>query len=234
MSVQQSVHRLIRANGGYLEAEVALSDRVVIFAHGSGSSRHSPRNTQVASALQESGIGTILIDLLTPSEIQQDRTSEQYRYDIGLLGDRVCAAINWAHVQMGARDHGAIGLYGASTGAAAALIAAARMPEHVGAIVSRGGRVDLAASVLPRVRAPLRMIVGDGDVAVRALNQAAERQLTCAYDLALVPGATHLFGEPGAMDAVVDLSVAWFTRHLRQERPEVNAPAASGMIMRRL
>lgn len=228
------VPRMIRANGGYLEADVALAPATVIFAHGSGSSRHSPRNRAVASALMEIGVGVVLVDLLTPAETVRDAQDESRRYDIGLLADRVCAAINWTHAQMEEPHHGAIGLYGASTGAAAALIAAAQMPEHVGAIVSRGGRPDLAASVLPRVRAPLRFIVGGDDLAVRAINQSSARQLTCTNDLVVVPGAGHLFEEPGAMDAVVALACEWFTRHLTTATTETRAPAGAGVVMRRM
>lgn len=180
---------------------------VVIFAHGSGSSRHSPRNRYVASVLAEAGLGTLLFDLLTPEE-EADRANV---FDIGLLAGRLSQVTAWLRAQPRPEP---IGYFGASTGAAAALCAAAEPGAEMGAIVSRGGRPDLAGSRLTAVTAPTLLIVGGADPAVLDLNRAAQAQLTCDNDLAVVPGATHLFEEPGTLAAAAELARDWFLRYL--------------------
>lgn len=182
---------------------------LVIFAHGSGSSRLSPRNVAVAEALGQVGFATLLFDLLTDHEAQDRRNV----FDIPLLARRVAAAVDWAAARPETRDR-ALGLFGASTGAAAALAAAAALPDRIAAVVSRGGRPDLAADALPRVRAPTLLIVGGRDTEVLHLNRAAQRQMTCTAQIAIVDGATHLFEEPGALDEVTRLAAAWFGAHL--------------------
>ncbi|MGD9890852.1 MAG: dienelactone hydrolase family protein [Dehalococcoidia bacterium] len=187
---------------------------VVLFAHGSGSSRHSPRNRAVAAALNKAGLATLLLDLLTPEEERLDRSTARLRFDIGLLAARVIGAIDWLTEYEGTRG-AAIGLFGASTGAAAALVAAAERPELVAAVVSRGGRPDLAKDVLTRVRAPTLLIVGGNDHHVLDVNRAALAGLGPGSLLEVIPGATHLFEEPGALDAVAMFAAGWFTRNLR-------------------
>jgi dienelactone hydrolase len=182
---------------------------VVLFAHGSGSGRFSPRNRRVAATLTEAGIATLLVDLLTPEEEEVDRLTRAHRFDIGLLARRLTAAIDWL------RGHAAslpIGLFGASTGAAAALVAAAERPGDVAAVVSRGGRPDLAGNALLRVRAPTLLIVGGADEQVLELNRRALELLPGEKQLVIVPGATHLFEEPGALDEVARLAADWFSR----------------------
>ncbi len=186
---------------------------VVVFAHGSGSSRHSPRNRQVAAALQDAGFATLLADLLTAREDAVDRVTREHRFDIPLLGGRTVDAVRWAVAQREVSGL-PIGTFGASTGAAAALIAAAEEPGLVGAVVSRGGRPDLAGDVLPRVRAPTLLLVGGFDDQVIQLNRMALARLTCEKKLFIVPGATHLFEEPGTLERVSDLATAWFQRWL--------------------
>jgi putative phosphoribosyl transferase len=183
---------------------------IVVFAHGSGSSRHSLRNRQVAAALHVAGFGTLLLDLLTPDEEAVDIRTGEHRFDVQMLGDRVVAAIDW----LGRRDDAPIGLFGASTGAAAALIAAAARPRDVFAVVSRGGRPDLAGDVLPSVRAPTLLIVGSRDPAVLEMNESARAQMDAQTALEVVHGATHLFEEPGALDVVSELALDWFERYL--------------------
>jgi putative phosphoribosyl transferase len=186
---------------------------VVLFAHGSGSSRHSPRNQFVAQVLHKAGFATLLMDLLTPKEEEQDRYTAHLRFDINLLGERVAAATNWL-LQNTATGNLKIGYFGASTGAAAALVAAVEHPYAVGAIVSRGGRPDLAGAALPRVQAPTLLIIGGKDIQVIELNRAAFSQLQCEKRIEIVPGATHLFEEPGALEQVAQLASQWFTRYL--------------------
>lgn len=196
-----------------LEAELALpadARGVIVFAHGSGSSRLSPRNQHVARALEERGFATLLLDLLTPKEAADGR----HVFDIALLGERVGDAISWVRADR-RTGHLPPGLFGASTGAAAALVAAARFPGTVSAIVSRGGRPDLAADVLPAVRAATLLIVGGLDHVVITLNREALHRLSCVKQLELVAGATHLFEEPGTLDAVVELAACWFERYLQ-------------------
>ena len=186
---------------------------MVLFAHGSGSGRFSPRNRAVAATLRRSGLGTLLMDLLTPEEEEEDVRTARLRFDVGLLGERVVAAVDWLghEPKTGALP---IGCFGASTGAAAALIAAAERPAAVRAVVSRGGRPDLAAEHLPAVRAPTLLIVGGGDEPVIRMNRDALQLLKTEASLEVVPGATHLFEEPGALEAVARLATEWFLRFL--------------------
>jgi dienelactone hydrolase len=186
---------------------------IVLFAHGSGSSRHSPRNVYVAEELQVGGLGTLLLDLLTSSEEAVDLATRELRFDIGLLAERLVAAIEWLSSQDATRDL-PIGLFGASTGAAGALVAAARLPDRVGAVVSRGGRPDLAGADLPSVRAPTLLIVGGNDPIVIDLNRRAMERMTAPLQLEIVPRATHLFEEPGTLERVARLARDWFVRHL--------------------
>ena len=186
---------------------------LVLFAHGSGSSRFSTRNRHVAESLDEQGFATLLLDLLTPAEEAVDVRTMQYRFDIERLGARVTAAADWAHQQADLRAL-PIGCFGASTGAAAALIAAAERPGTIEAVVSRGGRPDLAGAALPRVKAPTLLIVGGDDKAVIALNRDAVRYMYAHVEIAIVPGATHLFEEPGTLEQVERLAAQWFTRYL--------------------
>lgn len=200
-----------------LEADLATPRDVsgwVIFAHGSGSSRHSPRNRYVANELEARGFGTLLFDLLTPAEQQADAVDAHLRFDIRLLASRLVGVIDW-FVDEGLAEDLPLALFGASTGAAAASIAAAERPEKVRAIVSRGGRPDLAASALPRVKAPTLLVVGALDPTVIELNQRARERLQNAHcQLAIVPGATHLFEEPGTLEEVAALATGWFQRFL--------------------
>jgi len=194
---------------GFLEIPPKAAG-VVIFAHGSGSSRYSPRNSYVAGVLRASGVGTLLIDLLTPDE----DSDYARRFDIGLLTKRLVAAARWIKEQPLTR-HLPVGLFGASTGAAAALETAAILLEEIKAVVSRGGRPDLAsAQSLARVTAPTLLIVGGNDDLVIELNKQAYNQLRCKKELTLVPGATHLFEEPGTLEKVARLASGWFSRHL--------------------
>ncbi len=186
---------------------------LVIFAHGSGSSRLSPRNTFVAQALNGRGLATLQFDLLTETEAM-DRANV---FDIQLLGERVMETLRWARGEDSTRSL-SIGLFGASTGAAAALVAAAGLPDAVSAVVSRGGRPDLAGPVLDKVRAPTLLIVGSADYVVIELNEKAFNALTCEKRLDIVPGATHLFEEPGTLDQVVEAAGLWFQEHLEKER----------------
>lgn len=186
---------------------------VVLFAHGSGSSRLSPRNRSVARELSARGLATLLIDLLTTSEERVDIQTAHLRFDIGLLADRLAGAKEWLAKQPETRNL-RIGYFGASTGAAAALVAAALHPEKIGAVVSRGGRPDLAGNLLPRVQAPTLLIVGGDDLPVIEMNRDAFAQLACQKRLEIVSGATHLFEEPGALEAVARLAGDWFLRHL--------------------
>src|SRR5438067_5790823 len=185
---------------------------LVVFAHGSGSSRHSSRNRSVAQALQHAGLATLLLDLLTEREERTDVLTGEFRFDINLLADRVAAAVDWAAAE-GATSSLPVGLFGASTGAAAALIAAADRPA-VRAVVSRGGRPDLAAGALERVEAPTLLIVGGRDDTVLRLNQEASERLHCEKRLDVVPGATHLFEEPGTLEQVAELAADWFAARL--------------------
>lgn len=186
---------------------------LVVFAHGSGSSRHSPRNRAVAELLQHRGLATLLLDLLTPGEERIDLRTAELRFDIALLAGRLVAALDWA-AGADATAGLPVGLFGASTGAGAALIAAVARVDRVRAVVSRGGRPDLAGDALGQVRAPTLLIVGGADEQVLGLNNAAAARLTAAHEVAVVPGAGHLFEEPGALERVTALAADWFTTHL--------------------
>jgi putative phosphoribosyl transferase len=188
---------------------------IVLFAHGSGSSRHSPRNRYVARLLNEAKLATLLIDLLTVHEEVIDARTSQLRFDIDLLAERLVDTTDWL-AQFPDTRHLRIGYFGASTGAAAALSAAAVRPNVVGAIVSRGGRPDLAGAALMQVKAPTLLLVGEYDGQVIELNRQALAQMRCEKQLVIVPGATHLFEEPGALDVVAQLARDWFQRHLVQ------------------
>lgn len=188
---------------------------LVLFAHGSGSGRHSARNRQVARALERAGLATLLFDLLTVEEEQVDVRTREHRFDIALLTRRMETAVAWARTHEATRAL-PLGLFGASTGSAAALIAAAQLGHRVSAVVSRGGRPDLAGpAALAAVTAPTLLIVGGADATVLDLNREAQRHLRCANELVVVPGATHLFEEPGALEQVAELAADWFSRHLQ-------------------
>jgi putative phosphoribosyl transferase len=210
--------QLVRVPAGpvWLEGNLSLPEQpraVVLFAHGSGSSRHSPRNRYVARVLNEAKLATLLIDLLTLDEEVIDAHTAQLRFDIGLLAERLVDATDWL-TQFPDTKQLPIGYFGASTGAAAALAAAAVRPDEVNAVVSRGGRPDLAGAALIHVQAPTLLIVGGDDVQVIQLNREALSQLRCEKQLAIVPGATHLFEESGALDEVARLACDWFQRHV--------------------
>jgi putative phosphoribosyl transferase len=192
---------------------------IVIFAHGSGSSRHSSRNRYVAGVLQQGGLATLLIDLLTSDEEQADMRTGQLRFDIPLLARRLVDATDWAASQPETRELN-IGYFGASTGAGAALVAASGRPSAIGAVVSRGGRPDLAGEALPLVKAPTLLIVGSLDAPVIELNQRAQRELRPENRLEIIPGATHLFEEPGTLERVADLARSWFESHLQKQPQE--------------
>jgi dienelactone hydrolase len=206
----------IAVPGGRLSGALAMpanAKGIVLFAHGSGSSRHSPRNRYVAEILQQAGLATLLMDLLNRDEDAIDQYTREFRFDIGLLSDRLTGAVDWLARNPETRGL-PIGLFGASTGAAAALRAAAVRPDLVRAVVSRGGRPDLAGEALARVQAPTLLIVGAEDVHVIPLNESARRQLHAPAQLMLVPGATHLFEEPGTLAAASRLARDWFLEHV--------------------
>lgn len=215
-----SVH--IPAGQVMLEGDFRIPESprgVVLFAHGSGSSRHSPRNRYVAQVLSQAGLATLLFDLLTPDEESIDMETSALRFDIELLAQRLLNATEWT-VQQPQVAELKIGYFGASTGAAAALVAAAQYPERLGAVVSRGGRPDLAGAALSRVQAPTLLIVGGEDTVVIDLNRQAMRRLRCEKRLEIVPGATHLFEEPGTLEEVAVLAQTWFSQHLgERSRP---------------
>jgi len=218
-----SEDRLVRIPAGPVTLEGVLSlpkgaSGIVLFAHGSGSSRHSPRNRYVARSLAESGFASLLIDLLTAEEEVVDSRTSQLRFNIELLVERLVGATDWLGNQLETKDL-KLGYFGASTGAAAALVAATQRPQAVAAIVSRGGRPDLAGSALSRVLAPTLLIVGGLDQSVIALNQEALVHLQVEKQLQIVPGATHLFEEPGALEQVAHLARQWFARYLRMSLP---------------
>jgi len=216
--------KLVQVTAGSvtLEGNLAVpvgAQGVVLFAHGSGSSRFSPRNRYVASVLQEGKLGTLLIDLLTEDEERIDLRTREMRFDIPLLADRLVGVVDWLQDSQETRDL-RIGLFGSSTGAAAALMAALRRPRAVGAIVSRGGRPDLAGASLLQVEAPTLLIVGGRDSVVITLNEQAMGQLRVESRLEVVPGAGHLFEEPGALERVAVLARDWFERHLMEHGAE--------------
>jgi len=187
---------------------------LVLFAHGSGSSRFSTRNRRVASFLREGALGTLLIDLLTPDEERIDERTGHLRFDINMLALRLVGTVEWLHRNAETKRL-PIGLFGASTGGGAALVAAARRPDRIAAVVSRGGRPDLAGDALPLVKAPALLIVGGDDGPVIGMNQEAFDQMTAVRRLEIVPGATHLFEEPGALERVAELAREWFRKYLR-------------------
>jgi dienelactone hydrolase len=189
------------------------SSALVLFAHGSGSSRHSPRNQFVARTLNLARLGTLLFDLLTPDEEAIDMQTRELRFNIHLLAERLVHATKWAKQREQTRDL-RIGYFGSSTGGAAALVAAVDVPQDVGAVVSRGGRPDLAGEALPKVRAPTLLIVGGEDDVVIELNEQARDRMRCKVKLEIIPGATHLFEEPGALEKVAQLASEWFALHL--------------------
>src|SRR6267154_3018367 len=197
--------------GGDLSIAVGAKG-VVLFAHGSGSSRHSPRNQFVARTIREAGVGTLLFDLLTSEEEAIDMRTRHLRFDIGLLAQRLVDAAYWIK---GEFDYLSIGYFGASTGGGAALVAAAELGETVGAVVSRGGRPDLAGDALPKVKCPTLLIVGGLDYPVIEMNREAYELLHCKKELRIVPGATHLFEEPGRLEEVARFAAAWFQEYLR-------------------
>ena len=206
----------IQAGHAVLSGNLTIPDNavgLVLFAHGSGSSRHSPRNQFVAHTLNDAGLATLLFDLLTPEEEAIDNYSREHRFNIGLLAERLVHATKWAKQQEQTRDL-QVGYFGSSTGGAAALVGAAELPGDVGAVVSRGGRPDLAGDALPRVQAPTLLIVGGNDDTVIELNEMARDQMRCDVKLEIIPGATHLFEEAGALDQVANLASDWFVDHL--------------------
>jgi putative phosphoribosyl transferase len=217
----EGAERTVRVPAGAVTLEGNLvtpegAKGIVLFAHGSGSSRHSPRNRYVAHLLNEARLATLLVDLLTPDEEAAERRTGHLRFDIGLLAERLVDVTDWLNQQPDTRDL-PLGYFGASTGAAAALVAAAARPQFVGAVVSRGGRPDLAGPALPLVRAPTLLIVGGNDVQVIELNRQALARLHSEKQLVIIPGATHLFEEPGALDEVARLARQWFERYLVRE-----------------
>ena len=186
---------------------------LVLFAHGSGSSRHSPRNQFVAHTLTDAGLGTLLFDLLTPEEEALDIYTREHRFNISLLAERLVSSTKWTMQQQETRDL-RIGYFGSSTGGAAALVAAAELPQDVAAVVSRGGRPDLAGDALQNVQAPTLLIVGGNDDIVIDLNGMARDRMRCEVKLEIIPGATHLFEEPGALEQVAKRASDWFSLHL--------------------
>lgn len=209
------IHR-VTAGAAALDGDLTVPDGatgVVLFAHGSGSSRYSPRNRMVASVLHERGLATLLADLLTSDEEVRDERTRDLRFDIGMLADRLIGLIDWAGHDPETRNL-PIGLFGASTGAAAALVAAAACPDEVHAVVSRGGRADLAGPALVQVAAPTLMLVGERDVPVLELNEQARQAMTVTTHLTIIPGAGHLFEEEGALDTVAGEAGRWFTTYL--------------------
>jgi putative phosphoribosyl transferase len=205
----------VATDGGLLDGDLVLPATVrgvVLFAHGSGSSRHSSRNRYVAAGLREAGFATLLMDLLTPQEEAVDLRTREHRFDIPLLSQRLVSAVDALETMPGTEDL-PVGIFGASTGAAAALQAAAARPRRVPAVVSRGGRPDLAEDLL-QVQQPVLLVVGGEDRHVIELNEQAAARLAGSHQLAVVPGATHLFEEPGALDHVIALTAEWLHRHM--------------------
>lgn len=212
----QPVAVQIRAGGILIEGDLTVpltAAGLVVFAHGSGSSRFSRRNRYVAHALQAGGFATLLLDLLTRDEEALDERTREFRFDVDRLGHRVVAALDWTAASPNVARL-PIACFGASTGAAGALIAAADRPEAVRAVISRGGRPDLAGYALPKVQAPTLLIVGGADQPVIELNRAAMRRMRAPVQLEIVPGATHLFEEPGALEVVAQLALKWCRKHL--------------------
>jgi putative phosphoribosyl transferase len=217
----------VQAGSATLEGDLEIPEGamgVVLFAHGSGSGRQSPRNRFVARQLQTAGLATFLIDLLTPEEEAVDVHTAHLRFDIPLLAKRLVAATRWLAADPSTRAL-KLGYFGASTGAAAALVAAAEEPDRVGTVVSRGGRPDLAGPALPRVRAPTLLIVGSQDLTVLEMNRTAMASMQAVTRLEIVPGATHLFEEPGALEVVASFAQDWFLRYLPE--PAVRADSST-------
>jgi len=213
-----SSETLVRVNAGPLTLEGNLTipggaGGVVLFAHGSGSSRHSPRNRYVAEVLNQARLATLLIDLLTSDEEEYDMRTAELRFDIPLLAGRLTAATDWL-LENESTSFMKLGYFGASTGAAAALVASTERPDAVNAIVSRGGRPDMAGEALPLVQAPTLLIVGGNDTQVITLNEMAYDRLQSEKEMSIIPGATHLFSEPGTLEEVSRLAAGWFTRYL--------------------
>jgi len=216
MAVQFENEVLMPVGEVTLDGELQIPENatgLVLFAHGSGSSRLSPRNQFVARVLREAGLGTLLFDLLTREEEMIDSFTRHLRFDLVLLTERLVAATRWLETVDAARNL-QIGYFGSSTGGGAALMAAAKVGEKIGAVVSRGGRPDLASAWLPKVKSPTLLLVGELDTVVIGLNRQAMRQMTCSTELRLIPNATHLFEEPGALEAVAHEAAGWFTEHL--------------------
>ena len=214
----QSAEVIVQAGQVPLEGTLAFPEKaegIVVFAHGSGSSRFSSRNRFVAEFLNQGGLATLLFDLLTAEEHRVDEWTRELRFDIDLLTKRLIGAVDWLETRDEVADL-PVGLFGASTGAAAALRAAAERPDRVAAVVSRGGRPDLAMPTLPQVRAPTLLIVGGDDEPVIGMNQEAAARLACEHRVDIVPGATHLFEEPGKLEEVARLAREWFLRHLHR------------------
>jgi dienelactone hydrolase len=206
----------IQAGRAVLSGDLTIAENavaLVLFAHGSGSSRHSPRNQFVARTLNDAGLATLLFDLLTQEEEAIDIQTREHRFNIDMLAERLVHATKWAKQQEETRDL-RTGYFGSSTGGAAALVAAAEIPRDVGAVVSRGGRPDLAGDALPKVQAPTLLIVGGNDDIVIELNEMARDQMRCEVKLEIVPGATHLFEEPGALEEVAKLASDWFVNYI--------------------
>ncbi len=215
-SDREERHIKVASGSVVLEGNLGIPDGargIVLFAHGSGSGRHSPRNRYVARMLRQANLATLLIDLLTAEEEAIDLQTRHLRFDIGLLAGRLVGATDWLTQNPDTRNL-RVGCFGASTGAGAALVAAAERPELVGALVSRGGRPDLAGQALPRVAAPTLLIVGGNDLPVIRLNREALEQLRTEKELKIVPGATHLFEEPGMLEEVARLAAGWFVGYL--------------------
>jgi len=216
----QATHEAVRVDVGVIAVDGDLRVRegaagLVIFAHGSGSSRFSRRNRTVAGVLEAAGFGTLLLDLLTPDEEAVDERTREYRFDIDLLGRRAVGAADWMQARPDLH-HLPLAFFGASTGAAAALLAAAARPEITRAVISRGGRPDLADEALPNVQAPTLLIVGGADESVIEMNREAMRRMRAPVELEIIPGATHLFEEPGALEQVARLAADWCRRHLKE------------------
>jgi dienelactone hydrolase len=210
----------IQAGPELLSGNLTIPEKataLVLFVHGSGSSRNSPRNRFVARTLNNAGLATLLFDLLTPAEEAVDLRTREHRFNIGLLSERLVHATRWAKQQEQTRDL-RIGYFGSSTGGGAALVAAAEIPQLIGAVVSRGGRPDLAGDALPKVQAPTLLVVGGSDDIVIELNEMARDRMRCEVKLEIVPGATHLFEEPGALEKVAKLASDWFVNHIGAER----------------
>lgn len=224
MTIDRSIEKdvLIPVNSIQLEGELKIpagASSVILFAHGSGSSRHSSRNQFVAREIREKGIGTLLFDLLTSEEEAVDIHTRHLRFDIDLLAKRLAAAASWL-AGMEESRHLNLGFFGASTGGAAALVAAARLKDKVRAVVSRGGRPDLAGAALREVESPVLLIVGGNDGVVIGLNEQAFAQLKCQKELAIIPGASHLFEEAGALEKVAELAADWFARYCTTQYPQ--------------